>query len=261
MPPMPDHREESHQRAVASLYDRFAGNGPYGTLAPENEGGLKSRYVAEVFDAALLPELLAAPPRSLLDVGCGTGIFSVRAIEHAGLVAGVDVSAQMLRIACDLAGGTPSLGFFQADGTRLPFRDSSFDCVVARESLCYVPDASLPGVLDDIFRVLSPGGRFLWLEQMSDNPAYQVHPAAPLLKKRSPAALRSAATAAGFACEELRVVRRPRFPWIYLIWAGLVPARWVPALARWETRWHRRIARPRSRRWFDGMLVLRRPPA
>jgi SAM-dependent methyltransferase len=46
-----------------------------------------------------------------------------------------------------------------ADGARLPFRDASFDTVVLLEVLEHVADA--PAVLDEIARVLKPGGRLL----------------------------------------------------------------------------------------------------
>ena len=251
--------KQAHTQDVAGLYDALAANGPYGTLAPQNAGGRKSRYVAAVFDAALLPELAGQRSGDLLDLGCGTGIFSIQALRHAQRVFGMDVSLGVLKVARDLANGDQRLCFVLGDGACLPFADSTFDWVVARESLCYVPDQALPGVLAEIHRVLRPAGRFLWLEQMSDDPDFQVHPGAPLLKKRSPRSLLELASSANFNLLRKAVVRRPRFPLIYPVWAGLVPLQWLSALARTEVRWHGRHQRLAGRRWFDGLLVLQKP--
>ncbi|MAL02728.1 MAG: hypothetical protein CL625_00410 [Arenimonas sp.] len=247
---------------VAQLYDQLAANGPYGTLAPGNRGGRKSRYVAEVFDAALLPEISGGPQGRpvLLDYGCGTGIFTVQSIPRVDRAYGLDISEQMLRIARELdpAG---RIEWLQGDGRRIPLPDAQVDIIVARESLCYVPTNDLPGVVAEIARVLRPGGRFLWLEQTTDDPRFQSHPGAPLLEKRSVDALLAIGASAGLVLLASRCVRTPRFPWIYPIWAGVVPLALLPLLARWEVAWHRRFGALRGRRWRDVLLVFEKPGA
>ena len=49
----------------------------------------------------------------------------------------------------------------------LPFDDASFDAVVCSLVLCSVPD--LPGTLAELWRVLVPGGRLLFLEHVADD--------------------------------------------------------------------------------------------
>jgi ubiquinone/menaquinone biosynthesis C-methylase UbiE len=246
---------------VARLYDQLAVNGPYGTLAPGNRGGRKSRYVAEVFDAALLPALQdpSCRTQSLLDYGCGTGIFTVQASALVAQTHGLDISEQMLEIARGLD-PEGRVQWLLGDGSRIPLADQTLDWVVAREALCYVPDSDLDDVLGEITRVLRPGGRFLWLEQSSDDPSFQSHPQAPLLRKRPLSELRDSAERAGLLVQQVRCVRTPRFPWIFAVWAGLVPTSWLPRLARWEVAWHRRYSKPQGRRWRDVLLVLQRPP-
>ncbi|NUP10436.1 MAG: class I SAM-dependent methyltransferase [Polyangiaceae bacterium] len=111
--------------------------------------------------------LRAAEPRgSILDDGCGNGIF----IEHlrergAGVTRffGIDLSFGMLRHArrrhedLDLPGAV-----VRADACRLPFADSSFDVVYARSLLHHLPDPS-EGVRE-IARVLKPGGTMVALD-------------------------------------------------------------------------------------------------
>ncbi len=244
---------------VAKHYDKLAVHGRFATLAPHNKGGRKGEYVAAVFDAALLPTLQAHAPRErILDLGCGTGIFTRQAAAAAGEVIGVDISAGMLRVARSVCAGIENVTLLQIDGERLPFADQRFDCVIARESLCYVPDTELPDALAEVRRVLRPGGIMLWLEQVSDDPSWQHHPGAPNVIKRSPAAIRAEAGAAGLLLESERKVRSPRFPWIYAVWFGIVPRALIPLLARGEVAWHARFP-GRAKRWWNTLFVMRKP--
>jgi ubiquinone/menaquinone biosynthesis C-methylase UbiE len=55
----------------------------------------------------------------------------------------------------------------------LPFQDASFDCVVSTWTLCSVADAARS--IAELFRVLKPGGRFLFLEHgASPSPSVRV---------------------------------------------------------------------------------------
>ena len=248
-----------HFEEVSKLYDELADHGPYGTLAPNNRGGRKSQYVAAVFDAALLPALKTADKKgTLLDFGCGTGIFSMQAARFVEHVIGVDVSDQMVATAEQVCREVPNTEFMTTNGTTMPLQDKQFEWVVARESICYVPDDELEAVLRDLFRVLKPGGLFFWLEQVSENTNWQEHPDAPYLVKRAPAKIKQVAQLVGFELQSEAVVRTPRFPWIFPVWFGLVPRSLIPVLARWEVRFHQ-VFGGFSRRWWDSLFTFRRP--
>lgn len=255
MPEADDHVSE-----VSRLYDSLAINGPYGTLAPGNKGGRKAEYVAAVFDAALLSSLAAESRHGrILDFGCGTGIFTRQAARVADEVVGIDVSTGMLTQAESICSGLKNVRLLHTDGHHVPLADACVDAVVAREVLCYVPDAQLPHVLAEIRRVTVPRGRFLWLEQVSDDPFWQRHAKAPNLVKRSPRSIRDAARAAGWVVEAEHVVRTPRFPWIYPIWLGIVPRSLIPDLARREVAFHSRRPERHRRRWWNSLFELRNP--
>jgi SAM-dependent methyltransferase len=98
----------------------------------------------------------------VLDYGCGRGDV-VKEARAQGIDAwGVDSFYE----GGDLSGsaaqtgllGTAILGF---DGRRLPFPDETFDLVLSNQVFEHVDD--LPGVMDEIRRVLKPGGRLLAL--------------------------------------------------------------------------------------------------
>lgn len=94
----------------------------------------------------------------LLDVGCGDGALSVGLGRICGRVTALDRSADDFQIAAAWARGRDDLTFIQGDATCLPFRDSTFDAVMAHSVLeSGVEPAEL---LSEALRVLRPGG---WL--------------------------------------------------------------------------------------------------
>lgn len=240
-------------------YDDLAKNGPYATLAPDNRGGPKSRYVAEVFDAALLPVLRRETiSLRLLDFGCGTGIFTIKAQPYVKEIVGVDLSLGLLSVARKLAAKSGvEISFMQSDGGRLPFRNHAINRVLAREVLCNVPDEALPDVLKEFARILEPKGKVYLLEQVSESPFWQRHPMTPLVRKRSVDELINLFKTAGFGLESAVTVRQPRFPWIYLIWFRILPMFFIPLLAKLEVLWNRRFCPLRTRRWQDALFVFR----
>ena len=70
----------------------------------------------------------------LLDVGCGTGAVSRAASAATRLVIGVDLSAEMIRRAAELASGVENVRFLVADSERLPFDDGAFTAVLCSNS-------------------------------------------------------------------------------------------------------------------------------
>jgi SAM-dependent methyltransferase len=107
---------------------------------------------------AVVRALRRAPPRRILDVGCGTGLLSARI--HAEMpgsrVVGCDFSGGMLGRARQR---TARVHWVRANALRLPFADERFDGLVSTEAFHWFPDQ--PAALRDFRRVLAPGGRLL----------------------------------------------------------------------------------------------------
>jgi SAM-dependent methyltransferase len=81
--------------------------------------------------------------RSVLDVGCGNGIFSVPLARRGARVVAADLSAHMLA-------ANPHPARVRAAATALPFADRAFDVVFAANLLHHVDD--VPSVLRELVR-------------------------------------------------------------------------------------------------------------
>lgn len=143
-------------RIVPAIYERWWRP----TLARAFKG-LTGPGMAEEARIARLFLGLARGDR-VLDVACGPGNFS-REFAHAagqeGLVVGLDASRTMLaRGAADgERAGAANLALVRGDATALPFRDASFDGVCCFAALHLFAEPM--GALDEMRRVLAPGGR------------------------------------------------------------------------------------------------------
>lgn len=104
----------------------------------------------------------SALPRLVLEVGVGTGA-NLPLYPAGSRVVAVDASAEMLAVArCHQTRAVVQLS--QADVHHLAFPDATFDAVVGSFLLCNVADPST--VLQEVRRVLRPGGRLFLLEHV-----------------------------------------------------------------------------------------------
>jgi demethylmenaquinone methyltransferase/2-methoxy-6-polyprenyl-1,4-benzoquinol methylase len=101
-----------------------------------------------------------------LDLACGTGDITFALAERltAGQAVGLDITEGMLRIAEQKRSerNIANVAFHRADIMSMPFETESFDCVTCGYALRNVPDVAR--ALEEIKRVLRPGGRFLSLD-------------------------------------------------------------------------------------------------
>jgi ubiquinone/menaquinone biosynthesis C-methylase UbiE len=119
-------------------------------------GWLQRALYAAVQERALA-ELRAAQPRSILDVGCGTGIFASRLDQELApsAVVGCDLSAGML---AEAAARGRRVGWVRGDSARLPVRDGAVDAVVCTQAFHFFDQ---PAAWAEFRRVLAPGGHAL----------------------------------------------------------------------------------------------------
>ncbi len=110
------------------------------------------------------------PGDRVLDLACGTGLNFPHLRElvgEGGQVVGVDLTPAMLDIARKQIKGSDwkNVEVREADAANLPFPDASFDKVIISFALTIIPE-SLKAI-EEVRRVLVPGGRFVALEMRS----------------------------------------------------------------------------------------------
>ncbi|MBI5902064.1 MAG: class I SAM-dependent methyltransferase [Deltaproteobacteria bacterium] len=93
-----------------------------------------------------------------LDVGCGTGIYSIELARKGALVTAIDASLEMLDWARGKAGQAGlEIDFIKANALKIPFPDGHFDIVLSVCMICFVKERA--AALVEMKRVLRPGGR------------------------------------------------------------------------------------------------------
>jgi ubiquinone/menaquinone biosynthesis C-methylase UbiE len=122
------------------------------------------RYLASAFSpwARQLTELADVRGGDrVLDVACGTGIVARHAADRAGeagRVVGVDVNADMLRVARVVSAGVrPAIEWRRGDAAELPFPAAAFDVVVCEQAIQFFSDPV--AALTEMRRVMAPGAR------------------------------------------------------------------------------------------------------
>jgi ubiquinone/menaquinone biosynthesis C-methylase UbiE len=96
----------------------------------------------------------------VLDVGCGTGNFSIKLAKMGLQVTGIDVSNNMLKIAKNKAKVEGvKIDFFNMDVHNMKFEDNSFDGVFSMAVFEFIHEPE--SALKEMFRVVKKSGRVL----------------------------------------------------------------------------------------------------
>jgi SAM-dependent methyltransferase len=130
----------------------------YDTVAPHYDERYqnKTRYALEGLAGVIDAFVGIEPGTRVLEVGCGTGhwlsLLAARGVD----VAGIDASAEMLARA---RGKLPGIELVVGSAEKLPWRDATFDRVLAVNALHHFTDGEAS--VREARRVLGSGGSFL----------------------------------------------------------------------------------------------------
>ncbi|HEY1778571.1 MAG TPA: methyltransferase domain-containing protein [Solirubrobacteraceae bacterium] len=142
-------------------------------------------HAADTLEA--LVELAApGPSERWLDVACGPGIISRALAAGAGAVHGVDLTEAMVDVARReaSAAGLANTTFACGDATALELADASFDGAVARFTIHHLPAPAR--LLEELARVVRPGGRIVIADHIADDDAADAAWALELERLRDP---------------------------------------------------------------------------
>jgi ubiquinone/menaquinone biosynthesis methyltransferase len=142
---------QGKRRYVRQLFATIADRYDFITVALSY--GQDRRWKARLIALAAI-----RPEDRVLDLACGTGDLLFAAADRAGFAVGLDLTYRMLQ----LARAKRSEAVVTGDMLALPFPPRSFSVVTTGYGLRNVPD--LRAAIDEIHRVLVPGGRLLSLD-------------------------------------------------------------------------------------------------
>lgn len=118
-------------------------------------------------------DLLKNAAGEILEIGFGTGLNLAHYAESVRKITIIDPSPGMHRRAQKrIAASGREVDKRLISGEQLPFGDGTFDCVVSTFTLCSID--KVQSAVEELFRVLRPGGSFLFLEHgLSPDPNVQ----------------------------------------------------------------------------------------
>jgi ubiquinone/menaquinone biosynthesis C-methylase UbiE len=115
-------------------------------------------------------KLLAQASGNTLEVGAGTGLNLEHYPDTVSTLTATEPDASMLRrLERAASRAAKPVTVLRAPAEDLPFEDATFDTVVATLVLCGVDDQ--PRAVREIRRVLTPGGRLLFVEHIRSDDA------------------------------------------------------------------------------------------
>jgi len=118
-------------------------------------------------------ELLSQAEGNILEIGFGTGLNLPHYPDRVRRLTVVDPNRGMHRLAQKrIKQRRIEIDHRLLSSEQLPFESGVFDCVVSTFTLCSIEDVNQ--AIAEIYRVLKPGGKFLFLEHgLSPEPLVQ----------------------------------------------------------------------------------------
>ncbi|WDF54746.1 class I SAM-dependent methyltransferase [Mucilaginibacter sp. KACC 22063] len=106
-------------------------------------------------------------PRNILDLGCGTGNLTEAALQHFpdAQIHALDLSADILNECRLRFKDHDNISYHQQDFNDLDFPAQSFDLVISSIAIHHIADSQKADLYKKIFRMLKPGGVFVFADQ------------------------------------------------------------------------------------------------
>lgn len=117
-------------------------------------------FVDEVETKCILDLFKVEKGMKVLDVGCGTGNFSIKLAKMGCEVIGIDISEEMLKVAEEKAKKEGlNIKFYNMDVYNMEFEADYFDGIVSVTAFEFLEEPEK--AIEEMFRVLKPNGYLL----------------------------------------------------------------------------------------------------
>jgi len=210
--------DKAYSEDLAEVYDR------------RHFGGRSGLFILQK-DCAALDALLPPAPGQILDIPCGTGIYTAQLVERGYTVVAADASEPMLEIAAQRETGAATR---LCSIHELPFDDDTFDATITLRLFSHFGRQDTLLALCELRRVIVPGGRiifdsFRWTPRRW--PLLRRFMAQSYIQEIAPAEVERLISEAG-----LRVVTRETRYLFSPIWQRKMPYGVLRGLTALETR-------------------------
>lgn len=149
----------SKKEQVEQMFDNISGK--YDLLNRILSMGIDVRWRKKV-----VKSVKKANPKTVLDIATGTGDLAIQIAKSTqAQITGFDLSAGMLEVGRKKVAKEKlddRIEMIQGDAEKMPFEDNSFDVITVAFGVRNFEN--LKKGLDEIYRVLKPGGKFIILE-------------------------------------------------------------------------------------------------
>jgi SAM-dependent methyltransferase len=144
-------RREERACLYSHVYGEYAAQFPEGLPQQGSEAERVTRY-----ETAFLRRFLT-PSTVMVEIGPGRCHLAFAVAPMVQTIYGVDVSA----LGSNAAGEPPNFEFRLTDGIHMPFDSDSVDLVISNQLMEHLHPEDANDQLQDIFRVLRPGGSYI----------------------------------------------------------------------------------------------------
>ena len=212
---------------------------------PHDRLGLKTEYISRL-QLEALSRYVGFGDGLAVDVGCGYGRMTHRISTLGYDVLGVEPSLRVLRHAAD---SQPSLGWVVGRLPDLPVANGSAALVLLLNVVRSLHLLGLLGLCTGAVNAIKPGGRLVILDNIRDGDGRYVDETWFV----------EFFAGAGLELEKRVAIRGSRWPIIYMIRYGLIPARWFDKIIDWELR--RMLRKKKSPKWsYHNVIFIFRKP-
>jgi len=127
----------------------------------------------------MLKKFIGNKNKKVLELGCGTGIFTKEIAKTKNKIFAIDISSTLLRLAQKRV-KAGNVKFILGNAYQTKFNDNYFDYIVGNSILHYL-DIDL--AIKEIYRLLKDGGGFIFTEPNMLNPQVALERKVPLMRK------------------------------------------------------------------------------